>query len=254
MMKTILFLLGMVTAIQLTAQTVTQTNNSNPAISPNLVIGNSFTVTVHGDPGLQVATDSILGHFVDGTTDGNGNWTGNGTAANVGNWSLTYSVGGVAAAPSPLNFQVDGPANMVVTRDVLGKCNSCTTTVVRDVTYQVFKLSGSNVGSIPICESVQLSNWNCSQPDPGGSINACNVNNGVTTASGQFTDEWTLNSDRWTPAGCGFGSIVDTWKYPFSNTIIVPFGTLNGAAFTNSIRINGCTQPGCSLVGQRFGP
>src|SRR5882762_3174620 len=64
--------------VSLVAQspTVTQINNSNGAISPNLVIGDSFTVRVTGPPNQQVTTDDRLGHYVDGMTDSSGVWTG----------------------------------------------------------------------------------------------------------------------------------------------------------------------------------
>jgi hypothetical protein len=255
-----MLLFGLVAYYQLAAQspTVTQTNNSNPGASPNMKIGDSFTVTVTGPAGQQVTTVSPSGNFVDGNTNGSGVWTGNGTGANVGNWSVVYSVGGVAATPNPLTFQVDGPAKMTVTSDVSGHCSGCRTTVARFVTYQVYNLSGSTVSNLPICENIQLSSWTCSQSQPTASVNTCFVNNGVTTAGGSFTDQWTLNSDSWTPVGCGFGSIHDTWQYPYhqsSPTIIVPFGTLNGSSFTNSTTINGCTTPGsCSLVGTTIFP
>jgi hypothetical protein len=255
-----LLLLGLAASCQLAAQspTVAQTNNTNPGLGPNMDIGDSFTVTVNGPAGQQVSTSSSFGNFVDGNTNGSGVWTGSGIGANVGNFSEVWSVGGVAATPNPLNFQVDGPAKMKVTSDVSGHCSGCTTTVARFVTYQVYNLSGSTVSNLPICENIQLSNWTCSQSQPTATVNTCFVNNGITSAGGSFTDGWSLGSDSWTPVGCGFGSIHDTWQYPyqqFSPTIIAPFGTLNGSQFTNSTTINGCTTPGsCSLVGTTILP
>jgi len=132
---------------------------------------------------------------------------------------------------------------MTVQSDTMGKCNGCSTTVERLVKYQVMKLSQTPAGTIPIGESYsQAAGWNCNQSFTGFSTASCSQ--GYTTLSdGTFTDGWTLNSDAYTPPGCGeTGSSVDHWQW-CTHSPPSTFGTLTGGCKTNSVTINGYTDP-----------
>jgi hypothetical protein len=146
----ILLMLGIAAAAvaQLGAQvTVTYTDNSNTGISPNMVLGDSFTVSVSA--GLALANSSVTSvsngqNWSLGQTDAMGNWAASGTATNVGNWTVTYSVGGVAA--SLTSFQViDKPTGLTATSIVLASpnCNLSQAGDLADITYQITGASGN---------------------------------------------------------------------------------------------------------------
>jgi hypothetical protein len=86
-------------------------NLSNPAISPNMNVGDKFLVTVTGAPNSPVVLQgSFNGTFFtntpEGTTDANGNFTLPGTAAasDAGAWYEVWIVANIAA--SPISFNV----------------------------------------------------------------------------------------------------------------------------------------------------
>jgi len=74
------------------------------------------------------------------------------------------------------------------------------------------------------------------QTQPGISITQCSE--GITTLSnGTFQDGWSLNSDIFTPAGCGeTGNNVDHWDWCATGNSI---GKLTGWSHTNAVSING---------------
>jgi len=133
---------------------------------------------------------------------------------------------------------VDGPYNMSVLTDNLGKCSGCNTTVERDVTYQVMNLSGSSTSTIAVGESLTASGWNCNQSNPGFQATSCSQNK-TTNSAGQFTDAWTLEADGYSPVGCGL-NVDDHWLWcPNSSSI----GHLSGYCHTNAVSINGVVNP-----------
>ncbi len=140
-----------------------------------------------------------------------------------------------------------GPDHMVVQSDLIGFCTGCSTTMERDVTYNVQYPDPDDTPAknIKICETIKEPNpsdWNCNQPEPGTKTNVCVVDDSTTDSSGNFTDGWTLGADGYTPAGCGH-SLTDKWLQDVSNNVQVPFGTLMGFIHTNAIKINGTTTP-----------
>jgi hypothetical protein len=135
---------------------------------------------------------------------------------------------------------------MVVQQDALINCDGCSTTVERDVIYQVTNFSGTPAGAIPVCEAPILTNWSCNQAPSPTRFQACSGPPYITNPDGTFNDGWSLASDVWTPIGCG-NDIVDTWFYAPSPSIQKPIGTLNGYVHTNAISINGVVNPPNSL-------
>jgi hypothetical protein len=78
-------------------------NTSNPSISPNLVIGDSFTQTINGgsSAAYQPVTTVFNGTVYNlGKTDQNGIIVLQGIARDVGSYTITYSIGGVPSAPA----------------------------------------------------------------------------------------------------------------------------------------------------------
>jgi hypothetical protein len=151
-------------------------------------------------------------------------------------------------------FTLDGPSYMVVKLDTMGKCNGCSTIVKRFVTYQVTNLSGSATGSIPIGESLtQVAGWNCTQSRPVFNTTSCSQ--GATTLSDRtFTDGWSLGSDGYTPTGCGeTGNNVDEWKWCATSTP-TNIGALTGGCKTNSVTINGYTNPPTAMSAGKIIP
>jgi hypothetical protein len=155
----------------------------------------------------------------------------------IGPNHITVTASGQTSAPSP--FTIDGPDHMIVVLDSLGVCSGCTSTVERDVTYQVIKFSGSPAFVIPIGENITRSGWNCYQSNGGYGTTLCT--SGVDTGTdGTFgPDVWTMVSDSYTPPGCGY-NIVDHWQWCAAPKTI---GTLNGYTPTDSISINGSIRP-----------
>jgi len=166
--------------------------------------------------------------------------------APIGPNSMTVTAKGTDGSSQTSNsgaFTLDGPFYMTVLSDNMGKCQNCTTTVERFVQYQVVNLSGANAGTTRIGESyTQVAGWNCTQTRPSTSTTLCSA--GVSTASGgTFTDGWTLNSDSYTPSGCGeTGNNTDHWQWCAPSPART-IGTLTGGCKTNSVTINGYTNP-----------
>ena|GEM_PF-3364270 len=158
-------------------------------------------------------------------------------SATVGNNNVTVTANSVKSAPAALT--IDGPYRMVVQSDVTNHCSGCTTTVERDVTYQIQNFSGSNAGTTSICETPTFSGWSCTQAESHQYRNCSSPT--TTDSSGVFTDAWTMSSDAYTPAGCGF-SIVDHWDWAAHNPV-QDLGTLTGYVHTNQVSINGVVSP-----------
>jgi hypothetical protein len=134
-----------------------------------------------------------------------------------------------AVYPSaPLPFNLIGPYEMTVVSDYWVYCKNCDTTVQRNTQYRVLNSDGSPAANIPIGEIMgPFTDYDCSQPPSGSVINSCTLATGEITGSGvtriksagmgatngggEFTDQWSLASDAYTPAGCGL-SRVDQWQ------------------------------------------
>jgi len=157
--------------------------------------------------------------------------------------TVTNTTTNLTSNQSP--FTLDGPFNMVVqpNSDIMGKCNGCSTTVQRLVTYKVMNLSGSAAGAIAAGESyTPASGWNCTQTQPGVSIELCSLGF-ITNSDGTFTDGWTLSSDGYTPAGCGeTGNNVDEWQW-CPTTPPTGIGKLTGWVKSLSVSINSYVNP-----------
>ena len=83
-------------------------NTSNPSISPNLVVGDTFTQTINAGPNAayQPVTTVFNGTLYNlGQTDQNGALVLQGIGKDVGSYTITYVVGGIPATP-PLSFTV----------------------------------------------------------------------------------------------------------------------------------------------------
>ena len=163
------------------------------------------------------------------------------TNAPIGPNSITVTARGSDGTNQTSNqgvFTLDGPFYMTVYSDVLGHCSGCTTTVARFVTYQVRNFTGSLAANIPIGENVVTSSWNCQQNDPGNETAPCSAGT-MTGSSAEFTDEWALSSDSFTPVGCG-ENVDDHWRWcPTGSSI----GHLSGYCHTNAVSINGVVNP-----------
>ena len=145
------------------------------------------------------------------------------------------------------------PAFMIVVSDVTDKCSGCSSTVRRTVTYQAMIDSTHNAGYLAICEGVTDTNWSCSQAQPTPSITSCSGTPGGTDANGKFSDAWSLYSDSYTPAGCGWDT-VDTWKSRHIDGSTVPVGTLTGYLHNDAIKINGSVSPAHMPAGTKINP
>jgi len=154
----------------------------------------------------------------------------------IGPNNITVTANGQTSAPAP--FTIDGPDHMVVVTDNIGPCTGCSTTVMRTVTFQVIKFSGSPVFVIPIGELPSASGWNCTQTYPGLSATPCAE--GVDTdTNGMFADTWSLARDIYTPVGCGI-NFTTHWQWC---TAPKTFGTLTGYTHTNAVSMNGVVNP-----------
>jgi hypothetical protein len=154
----------------------------------------------------------------------------------IGPDNITVTASGQMSAPSP--FTIDGPDHMIVNSDVVGHCSGCATAVRRTVTFQVIKFSGSPVFVIPIGEVASQSGWSCNGSNPGVRTTLC-VDGVDTDANGMFPDSWSIASDSYSPAGCGF-NFTTHWQWcPAPKT----FGTLTGYTHTNAINMNGVVNP-----------
>jgi hypothetical protein len=159
-------------------------------------------------------------------------------SATVGNNSVTVTAGGQTSPNATLT--VDGPYHMVVQSDVTGLCSGCKTTVMRTVTYQVQNFSGVPANTTPMGENLSLSGWSCSQSSGGVSSAPCSANF-QTNSAGVFSDQWSLNSDVYTPTGCGENA-TDHWQW-CAHSPAQTLGTLTGYDHTNAISINGVVSP-----------
>ncbi len=154
----------------------------------------------------------------------------------IGPNSITVTANGQTSNPGA--FTIDGPDHAIVVSDVLGKCSGCTTSVKRTVTLQVIKFSGTPVFVIPIGEVPSQSGWNCNQTNPGVLTNPCS--SGLDTdTNGEFADSWSMGSDAYTPAGCGFNFTTHHQWCTAPKT----FATLTGYTHTNAISMNGVVNP-----------
>ena len=159
------------------------------------------------------------------------------TSAQIGPSSLTVTAtlnGEAQGTSDPSPILLDGPFYLTVQGDQLGKCSGCSTTVARFVTYQVTFFSGVPAGTTAVGENPVLSNWNCNQSEPNPMSAPCSEGF-MTTSNGEFTDEWSLGGDGYTPAGCGC-NVDDHWKWCVTGNSI---GHLNGYIHTDAISING---------------
>ena len=148
-----------------------------------------------------------------------------------------------------VSFLVDGPSYLTVVDDNTVFCNQCSTTVERDVTFQVMNASGSKAGRVLICEAPTWppkplpGSWSCMQTENHG-ISNCGAP-GSTFADGTFVDAWTMKSDIYTPVGCGFDT-TDRWMWvattvPTTKTKTIC--TFNGFIHTDFVSINGVLSP-----------
>jgi hypothetical protein len=162
-----------------------------------------------------------------------------------------------------LNFNVIGPVHMVVQNDIYDHCDGCTTTVRRKTTYQVINSDGSIAKNIPLGEVTDYGSSSCSQGRPTMLINSCRFALGqpignpsgppvsqsdgmwATDSNGQFTDNWTMGSGTYTPAGCGYSVNYDHWQLcgigldsqGYINAGLT-FATLQGSINSNEVRIS----------------
>jgi len=159
--------------------------------------------------------------------------------ASIGNGSISVNNSGVFAFA---NFVVNGPYYMVVQTDsgqtVL--CDLCTTTVERQVVYQILNFDRSTAAGVQVCEVVTASNYTCAVPAtfPGLNITACTAPL-TLLADGLLEDDWSLRSDGFSPVGCGYTD-ADTWQWAGSAASFPQvLGRLNGTVNTNQVTING---------------
>jgi hypothetical protein len=155
----------------------------------------------------------------------------------IGVNSITVTANGVPSDPA--GFTIDGPDHMIVENDTIGNCSGCSTTVMRGMTYQIIKFSGSPVFVIPIGEVLTLGSWTCNQSNPGFISTPCSEGEDTDT-NGEFADFWTLNSDTYTPTACGFESVIDHWQWCTGQKTI---GSPVGYCLTNHIDIQGSVRP-----------
>jgi hypothetical protein len=127
--------------------------------------------------------------------------------ATVGNNSISVAAGGNTS--NAVTFQVNGPYHMIVEGDLTDKCPGCSTTVRRRVTYQIQNFDDTNAGATWIGEDFSNGSSSCT-PNTGPSTTHCSDND-YTPSSGVFTDTWSMNSDSYTPPGCGYTVNYDHW-------------------------------------------
>ena len=159
-------------------------------------------------------------------------------SATVGNNNVTVEAGGQTSPKATLT--VDGPYQMVVQSDILGHCTGCQTTVERRITYQINNFSGTPAQNVWIGEVVSTNGWSCTQSNPGLTTTPCSQND--IKSNGIFTDSWYLNSDSYTPVGCGFNVASDNWQW-CAHSPAQTLGVLQGYVHTNAISENGVVSP-----------
>jgi len=145
----------------------------------------------------------------------------------------------------------DGPSYLTVYGEQDGYCEGCNSTVQRIVGYQAMTSSGSDSSTIWVCEAPLVYNWSCKQANPGQLTTSCSSPYSAT--SGSFDDQWTLNRDGYTPAGCGF-DVTDPWMWRPTSGITWTLATLSGYVDTSSIEINGTVWPSQTLQGYTICP
>ncbi len=184
-------------------------------------------------------------------------------ATPLGAWLIYLSVpfwisGSDYANPSMGNLEVDapppGPAYMLVLNDVTDNCTGCSTTARRTFDFQVMLASGqpwsgpTGTGGT-MCENLTHGTTTCT-PGTYASTSACNSPPDFVPmgADGKFTDQWSFNSDNFTPAGCGY-TTSDVWNAIAGAppSYLTPVGLLAGFLHTDAIQVNGTTStPGSS--------
>jgi hypothetical protein len=163
-------------------------------------------------------------------------------SATVGNNNVTVTANGATSGPSALT--VDGPYQMVVQADTYGPCSGCQTTIARSITYQIQNFSGTAAENVWIGEVLADSGWSCTQSQPTIVTTPCS-NNSIKS-NGVFTDRWSMNSDVWTPVGCGFNSVTDTWQW-CGHSPVQTLGVLSGYLRATAIEEDGVVSPPNSI-------
>lgn len=223
-MKSACFYLGMlILTVNATATTAVYQNTANGAISPDMVIGDTFQITVTGAPNSTVTSDhpaengDPAGHFVLGTTNANGIWQATGTATSVGEWTVTYSVAGVAAQAN--EFEVaDKPTNITFISVGLAtepsvdlpNCTSNYLGVFGDIKYQIKGARG------PVVTGLLMIPYESDKyPDGGSRETDIGPVAGYPTSSKYAADDGSFHD-------VPFGACAGPTAAPFSNE---PMGT-----------------------------
>ncbi|MFY9726620.1 MAG: IPT/TIG domain-containing protein [Bryobacteraceae bacterium] len=236
-----------------TPVTITGTNfGTSPSVSLSgdsyvswTTSGTSTGTTIYGtvtidpsDPGGETVTVTV-------TPGGSGNNFGSGGSGGSGSGSNTATVVGGG-----------NPCKMVVVSDYTNLCPGCSSSVQRKVTYQVMT-QNANVGVIGICEVPDLGSANSGptkydQNVPPMQITARGLP-GMTSSSGQFIDNWSLNQD-FTPVGCGYPVNSDAWYgLAVITGVKTTLGTLSGYVYTNAVNINNSVTSLASPTGMAKG-
>jgi hypothetical protein len=136
------------------------------------------------------------------------------------------------------------PTYMIILTDKTGLCSGCTSTAERDFTYQVMvspgqPWSGPTGTGGAMCETNQVTGWNCAQSAPVETSSCGNPDlfvwagtNGVMPGY----DAWSFFSDSFSPAGCGWNT-SDLWNALAGTQVGV--GGMSGYIHTNAIKVNG---------------
>jgi hypothetical protein len=164
--------------------------------------------------------------------------------ATVGNNSITVTAN--SQTSNAATFIVNGPYHMIVEGDLTDKCQGCSTTVRRRVTYQVQNFDGTNAGVLQLGEVPSFSGWNCTQGE-GHNYNQCGTNPASTDSNGVAIDSWSMASDAYTPVGCGFNT-TDHWQW-CGHSPAQTLGTLTGYIHTDKVSINGVVSPNAIPTG-----
>jgi|GEM_PF-4701254 len=235
----------------------TNYGTSSVSYSASVAVADNTWYTLLAFPWLDVYYD----YYVDGGYEWIDQYGYSVTSTSDGSPSIyeypsgTYELTGTQVIETDAGyntvFATGIPNYMVVTQDYTSAYSGCRTTVARVTTYQVMQASGQNAGTLAICEDVSSTNWNCTQSQPTVGSTPCNGYPAGTDSTSHFTDVWSLNSDNYTPIGCGFNNTTVSWNHPNISGTKTRFGTLNGSMLTNSISINGTTQ---FTVGSRVNP
>jgi len=164
--------------------------------------------------------------------------------ATVGNNSITVTASGQKS--NSATFVVNGPYHMIVEGDVTDKCSGCSTTVRRRVTYQIQNFDGTNAGATWMGEDFNDGSSSCT-PNTQPTSAPCSANF-QTPSNGLFTDGWSMNSDSYTPPGCGVTVNYDHWQW-CQHSPPQTLGTLTGYIHTDKISINGVVSPNAMTTG-----